>query len=149
MEHFDDSVGKRRIIIINNMSLDEAEKYYFKMHGLKNVTKSQSTRTLKKKIKGIAQSRDVSQWILAIRDRSKRLIGKMEILLTGENVALLKIEIPDETWNYKYGVEAIEQFKDICKEKQYFEKIELEKDNLISKRYKDYYKLNSYTIEIA
>lgn len=149
MEHFDDSVGKRRIIIINNMSLDEAEKYYFKMHGLKNVTKSQSTRTLKKKIKGIAQSRDVSQWILAIRDRSKRLIGKMEILLTGENVALLKIEIPDETWNYKYGVEAIEQFKDICKEKQYFEKIELEKDNLISKRYKDYYKINSYTIEIA
>ena len=149
MEHFDDSVGKRRIIIINNMSLDEAEKYYFKMHGLKNVTKSQSTRTLKKKIKGIAQSRDVSQWILAIRDRSKRLIGKMEILLTGENVALLKIEIPDETWNYKYGVEAIEQFKDICKEKQYFEKIELEKDNLISKRYKDYNKNNSYTLEIA
>lgn len=148
MQHFDDLKGKRRRVTISEMTVKEVEEYYIQDSTLKKEKEKQSqyVRTLKKRIKGLNQQKDVDTWILSIHDRDGKLIGKMEINSKEEGRAALKIDIPNETWNYKYGVEAIDQFCKICRENRYFNVIELESDNPITQRYMTYYEVKEEII---
>ena len=149
MQHFENAVGDRRLITIRNMKLEDVEEYYkTQFHKENKVTQEQNIRKLKKRLKGLMQQKEVYEWILAICTKDGKIIGKMEIYSADAEVASLKIEIPNEIWSFKYGVEAIKQFVKICTENHYFKKIEME-DNVITERYRRDYGLQTRFIIVA
>ena len=124
MQKFDDEKGKRRLINLSNMKEEDAEKYFVQCLGLSKELQKQCTEELQRQIKKIDEGY-VLGWILAINSKSGKLIGKMEITSIDGIEASLRIQIPNENWILKYGVEAIDQFLKICSENHYFKKIEL------------------------
>lgn len=149
MQNFNDECGVRRLIRISSMTVEEADNYVFSQFYREPKEKqSKMARTLKKRIKGLAQQKEeVYEWILAIHTKEGKLIGKMEVYSADAITASIKIEVPDKIKSLNYGVEAIKQFRKICEENHYFKRIELE-SNDITERYKEAYELDSNFIEI-
>lgn len=148
MQHFDDKQGEGRLLNISNMKEEEAEEL-FNQNNIPLDLKEQCALELKKRIHKLAKEGDYLEWILAIRSKEGKLIGRMEITSFDEKVASLKIQIPNASNISKYGIEALEEFIEICKNNQYFVKIELDKNNYITKSYIRKKSLKSTEIYVA
>lgn len=147
MQKFDDEKGKRRLINLSNMKEEDAEKYFVQCRGLPEELQKQCTEELRGQIKKIDEGIALG-WILAINLKSGKLIGKMEITSIDGVEASLRIQIPNENWILKYGLEAVDQFVKICKENHYFEKIELV-SCAITEKYRKDHNISSKVIEVA
>lgn len=150
MQQFDDLKGVRRLIIISNMKPEEVDELYFQVSNIKEITRTQLIRTLKKRIKGLQQEKEPKEWILAIKEvGSNKVIGKLEVISLSGNKAFLKIAIPNECYSYKYGVRAIKQFIKICSENNYFESISLNSGDVISERYRNSYDIDKLPVKVS
>lgn len=135
---FEDQDGKRRLLDLANMKVSDAEEFG---KSQKDVTK------LKQRIKD-SQHKDSTISLLTIKTKEGKVIGMLEIF-DMQYSAYLTISIPNERMSYKYGEEAIDQFLKICKEKQLFKCIEIEKDNEIAQRYVRSHSLENFLVAIA
>lgn len=150
MQQFDDLKGIRRLIIISNMKPEEVDELYFQVSNIKDITRTQLIRALKKRIKGLQQQKESKEWILVIKEvGSNKVIGKIEVMCLGENKAFLKINMPNEVYSYKYGVRAIKQFIKICSENNYFESILLNSGDIISERYRNSYDIEKLPVKVS
>jgi|GEM_PF-5004689 hypothetical protein len=140
---FEDQDGKRRLLDLANMKVSDAKEFYLQVEGKsqKDVTK------LKQRIKD-SQHKDSTISLLTIKTKEGKVIGMLEIF-DMQYSAYLTISIPNERMSYKYGEEAIDQFLKICKEKQLFKCIEIEKDNEIAQRYVRSHSLENFLVAIA
>lgn len=148
MQKFNDKQGEGRLLNISNMKEEEAEEL-FKQNNMPLDLKEQCALELKERIRKLAKEGDYLEWILAIRSKEGKLIGRMEITSFDEKVASLKIQIPNASNISKYGIKALEEFIEICKNNQYFVKIELDKNNYITKSYIRKKSLKSTEIYVA
>ena len=149
MQQFDDKQGERRTLNIKTMTPKEAEDYYLQFLEMEVSKKDKEVDELKKRIKENKKKKEPYEWILAIMSKDRKVIGQIEVLDMGSSKAFFTINIPNENWILKYGTEAIKQFCKICREKQYFSTIELEKGNDIVEQYIKLYNKESYIEEIA
>lgn len=138
MQRFDNSKGKRRELNIENMKIKEVKEYYLQNLELSTEEKKNRESQLKERIKR-SKEEGFYEWILVIKLKDGKVIGKIEVLQMGPDRAFLTINLPNKNWKLKYGVEAIKQFVKICKENNYFSIIELEKNNSIVQRYIEAY----------
>lgn len=147
MQQFDDNKGERRILDIKKMLREDIESYYIQHLQLSKNERHFRESELRKKIAN-SKKKDFYEWILAIKSKQGKILGKIEVLDMGNNTAFVTINLPNESWKIKYGEEALDQFIKICEENKYFSKIELEKNNSIVERYITNHKLG-YEIEVA
>lgn len=147
MQQFDDSKGERRFLDIKKMERKDVGDYYLQHLGLTQEKKHFREEELRKKIKQ-SKMEDSYQWILAIKFKEGRVIGKIEVLETGEDSAFVTINLPNKNFKLRYGEEALDQFIKICEENHYFSTIELEKNNSIVEKYILKHGLG-YKIEVA
>lgn len=131
MIQFDDTSGKRRRLNIRNMKKDDVSNYCLQFFSMKEKEKLDTERELQEKIEN-----NEERWVLAITSLNGDIVGKMEVEEVGPKVGSLVVEIPNASLVRHYGTEAIDQFVKICRERKYFSKIELEKNNLIAQRYR-------------
>lgn len=147
MQQFDDSKGERRILDIKKMLREDVENYYMQHLQLSLREKHCREAELRKRITK-SKKKDFYEWILAIKSKDGKIIGKIEVLDMGNNTAFVTINLPNKSWKIKYGEEALDQFIKICEENKYFSKIELEKNNSIVERYITKHGLG-YEIKVA
>lgn len=145
MQRFDDNKGERRLLDIKNMEVEEVDDYYLQHFKLSKTEKSNREKELRARIK----KAESNEWILAIKSKEGKVIGKIEVWDTGAGTAYVTINLPNDNWKRKYGLEAIDQFIKICKENAYFSKIELEKKNSINKKYVAEHGLVDFRIKVA
>jgi len=147
MQQFDGSKGERRLLDITSMEVMEVKEYYFQYLGLNPVEKNNRIRQLKERI---IKSKEPGfyEWILAIKLKDGKIIGKIEVIDMGNDKAFLTINLPNKSWKMKYGEEALDQFLKICKENKYFNMIELEKENSTVQKYIKNHNLG-YEVEVA
>lgn len=132
MHKFDNQKGVRRLLDISNMKVNEVGDYYLQFFSMDSAKKEMQIRKLKEQIKNLEEY----QWILAIKSKDGKIVGKMEVFELSKNkTAYVTIKIPNESWMCKYGPEAIHEFLKICKENQYFTQVELEARNKIVEIY--------------
>lgn len=144
MQQYDDNKGKRRFLDIENMNENDVSEYYLQNLKLKEEEKQNRKVELKKRIR----QNNSYEWILAIKLKDGKIIGKIEVLEMGNKTAFVTINLPNKSWKIKYGTEALDQFIKICKENDYFSKVELEKNNSIVERYMKEHDKSSYEIEL-
>lgn len=146
MQQFDDNKGERRILDIKKMKRADVGEYYLQHLKLSQEEKHSREEEIRDKIK---QSKDPNfyEWILAIKLKDGKVIGKIEVLDIGSDTAFVTINLPNKDFKMKYGQEALDQFIKICRENKYFRKIELEKNNSIVEKYILKHELG-YEIEI-
>lgn len=128
MHKFDNQRGVRRLLDISNMKVIEVGDYYLQFFSMDSAKKEMQIQELKERIKNLEEY----QWILTIKSKDGKIVGKMEVFELSENqTAYVTIEIPNKNWVCKYGPEAIHEFLKICRENQYFTEVELEARNKI------------------
>ena len=141
---------KRREVDIVNMKTEEVREYYLQNLELSKQEKQNREKNLKERIK--KAGKEAFEWILAIKSKDGKVIGKIEVMEIGEGKAYFRINLPNKNWKRRYGVEAAKQFVKICKENQYFSVIELEKKNSTVQRfvadYAEKYKIKDFLLEI-
>ena len=106
------------------MTEKEAEEYCVKV-------KQKNSNELVKRIKQKPVNGEVCEWILSVKNKSNKIVGKVEVFDMGNRKAFLSISIPYNSWVKKYGIEAIDQLVKICTEQKCFDTIELEYNNPI------------------
>lgn len=144
MQQYEDSKGKRRFLDIEKMKENEVSDYY-----LQNLELSRGERIKREiQLKTKIRQNNSYEWILVIKLKDGRVIGKIEVMEMSNNAAFVTINLPNKNWKMKYGIEALDQFIKICKENAYFSKIELEKNNSIVKRYIKAHDEVSYEIKL-
>lgn len=148
MQQFDDKKGERRELDIKNMEVKEVREYYLQNLELSKEEKKNRENQLKERIKRSKED-NFYEWILAIKSKDGKVIGKIEVMEMGPDKAFFTINLPNKNWKKKYGVEAIKQFIKICKENKYFSELELEKNNSIIQRYVKAYKIEDYLINVG
>ena len=112
MQQYDDNKGKRRFLDIENMNENDVSEYYLQNLKLKEEEKQNRKVELKKRIR----QNNSYEWILAIKLKDGKIIGKIEVLEMGNKTAFVTINLPNKSWKIKYGTEALDQFIKICKE---------------------------------
>ena len=147
MQQFDDNMGVRRLLDITNMEVMEVKDYYFQYLGLNPVEKNNRTRQLKERIIKSKES-GFYEWILAVKLKDGKIIGKIEVIDMGNEKAFLTINLPNKSWKMRYGEEALDQFLKICRENNYFSIIELEKENSTVEKYIKKHNLG-YEVKVA
>lgn len=148
MQKFNDKKGKRRLLEIVSMKATEVADYYIQFKGMDNKKMEQAITWLKSEIENHTGWKEVDQWILAIKSRTRKLVGVIKVWEMEPDQAFVKIHIPNENWVLKYGTEAVDQFVKICREMQYFSTIEFERDNEIIERYRVQHGMETYKIEL-
>ena len=147
MQQFDDNIGVRRLLDITNMEVVEVKEYYRQNLQISDVEKNNRIRQLKERIIKSKQP-GFYEWILAVKLKDGKVIGKIEVMDMGNQKAFLTINLPNKSWKMKYGEEALDQFLKICRENKYFDMIELEKDNSTVEKYIKKHDLG-YEVEVA
>lgn len=136
MREFDNRIGERRRLNISNMERNEVKDYFLQFFSMDSAKKEKEEQRLKEEIKDREESLVRYKWILAIKSKEGKVVGKIEVFeLIKDQRAFLTIEIPNENWIYRYGTEAIHEFIKICKEQLYFSELELEAKNKIVDSY--------------
>lgn len=143
MQQYEDLKGKRRELDIVKMEVEEVKEYYLQYLELSEKEKDNRESELKRRIIR-SRKEGFYEWILAIKSKDGKIIGKIEVLEMGMNKAFLTINLPNKNWKRKYGIEAVKQFIKICKENRYFSEIELDNKNSIIQRYIKAYKTKDY-----
>lgn len=151
MQQYDDSKGIRRELDIVKMEVEEVKEYYLQYLELSEKEKNDRENELKRRI--IRSKKDgFYEWILAIKSKDGKVIGKIEVMEMGPARAFFTINLPNKNWKIRYGLEAMKQFMKICKENNYFSVIELDKNNSTVQRYiKAYgkkYKIDKNLLEL-
>lgn len=149
MQKFHDKWGNRRILDLQIMTEKEAEEYCIKQKS-SNALKSKLIKRIKQK----AVNGEVCEWILSIKNKNNKVVGKIEVFDMGNRKAFFSISIPYNSWVQKYGIEAIDQFVKICMEQKCFDTIELEYNNSIIdgfiRKYSSVYSFSEkYIVKIA
>lgn len=137
MQKFDDLCGKRRMLDISNLKVEEVEDYYLQEINVSEESKKQKTEWLQAEIKSAENQKITDKWILAIKSKDEKMIGMIRVWEVEPEQAFVKINIPNGNWISKYGKEALDQFVKICKEKKYFSIIEFERENSIVDQYRN------------
>ena len=110
MQQFDDNKGERRLINIANMKEEEVKDFYNQYYQYTKEQKKDYEQKLAKQIRKL-QTKKPSKWILAVHSKEGKLVGKIEVKpLEETQIASFQIQIPNENWVRKYGLEAIDQF---------------------------------------
>lgn len=135
MQKFDDLCGRRRILDISNLKVEEVEDYYLQETNVSEESKKQKIEWLQAEIKSAENQKITDKWILAIKSKNKKIIGMIKVWEVEPEQAFVKVSIPNKNWVSKYGKEALDQFIKICREKKYFSVIEFESDNSIVDQY--------------
>jgi len=148
MQQYDDSRGERRLLDIKLMNVEDAKDYYLQFHN-DDKKREQKTKELEERIERNAVISEVFEWVLSIKLKTGKLIGKIEVLSVGNSTGFITIKIPNESSSLKYGVKVIDQFIEICRENNYFSKIQLEPNNEIVERYKKAYNKEENVIQVA
>ena len=95
---------------------------------------------------------DESHFYLKIQDMDLRLIGIVQIAEIDETTAEIKVSIPNEPWELRYGTEVIHQLVKNFTMKKTYSRIYLKKSKTVD-RYKkerpEMFKNGNYCIEIA
>lgn len=147
MQNFNDEWGKKRIVTIQNMTSEDVRDFYLQDKTSTSKTKERKIRDLKQHIREIKQNKkEAMRWILSIKDKRNKIVGKIEIFDIGVKKAFISIEIPNESWRVKYGTEAVNQIIKICKQHKCFDIIELEAKNEIVESYIKQRGLPSYIV---
>jgi len=132
MHNFNDQKGVRRLLDITNMTRSDVKDYYLQFFSMKPEEKEAKMEKLKEEV----IHRKDYKWILVIKSKNGKVVGKIEVFeLVKNETAYVTIEIPNENWIHKYGTEAIHEFLKICKENNYFSAVEMEARNEIVERY--------------
>ena len=131
------------------MRADEVAQYYEQFLDLSEKEKSIKKSQLKSRLISKKNQTELSDWVLAIKGKDDKLIGKMEVFDIGEKKCFLSIEIPNDNWVIKYGTEAIDQFIKICSKQKLFNSIEIEARNDIVELYRKQHEMDEYVIRIA
>lgn len=151
MQQYDNKKGKRRELDILKMKLQEVEEYYLQYTELSKKEKNSREKEIKEKIRQ-SKKDNFYEWILAVKLKNGKLIGKIEVMDMGSGIAFFTINLPNEIWQIRYGIEAIKQFAKICNENKYFKKIELDPKNAITKKFVEVYEekeyLDKYSINV-
>lgn len=135
MQKFRDEWGIKRRLDLQTMTEKEAKEYCIKFKDVSvNVKKA-----LIERIRKNVDNQKPCEWILAIKDKSGKVVGKLEIFDIGNQKAFLSISIPYYPWKQRYGTEAIDQIIKICIEQKTFDEIELEYNNQIMKDFVEKY----------
>jgi len=132
MHNFNDQKGVRRLLDITNMTRSDVKDYYLQFFSMKPEEKEAKMEKLKEEV----INRKDYKWILVIKSKNGKVVGKIEVFeLVKNETAYVTIEIPNQNWIHKYGTEAIHEFLKICKENNYFSAVEMEARNEIVERY--------------
>jgi len=137
MQQFNNQNEERRTLTIVNMTLMDAGNYYKQIRELEKDVRVQKIRVLKERIKQNKKNPNFYEWILAVKSSEGNVVGKIEVLSMGNNVAFVTISVPNNTCIQKYGIEAIEQFVEVCRKNKYFSEIELDINNKIIEEYRN------------
>ncbi len=148
MQQFNDNKGKRRLITIANMKEEEVEDFYNQYYQYSKEEKKNYAQKLRKQIRKLQKQQEISKWILAIHSNSGKLVGKIEVKTLEEQVVSFQIQIPNENWILKYGMEAIDQFLKICQENKYFQEIRIMPEP-ITEQYKNMHNMKNYIVQVA
>ena len=143
MQQFDDTKGKRRLLTISNMKEAEAEMFYDQFPKVPQEVKEECTAELKKQIRRTQENHFPLEWILAVYSREGKLVGKLEVSSIQDQKASLIIEVPNQDWVVKYGIEAIDQFLKISRENDYFKQIELV-PSIVTEQYRKVHSMENY-----
>ena len=141
MQHFDNEVGVRRILDIKKMASKEAIDYCYQFSGLDAKEIDTKASELKKEIADNNKEASSYKWILSIKTKEGKVVGKMDVFDMEKGQAYVMLDIPNKGYEHKYGTEAIDQFIKICAEKKYFSKIYLEKNNSCVQKYKELHEI--------
>ena len=147
MQQFEDSKGERRILNIKNMKREDVAEYYLQHGELTKKQRHDKEKILREQISK-SKKKHFYEWILAVKSKKGKVIGKIEVLDMGNSTAFVTINLPDGEEKNRYGVEALDQFIKICKENKYFSTIELEKNNSIVRNYIENHG-NNYIVKVA
>ncbi len=148
MQQFDDNKGERRLINIANMKEEEVKDFYNQYYQYTKEQKKDYEQKLAKQIRKL-QTKKPSKWILAVHSKEGKLVGKIEVKpLEETQIASFQIQIPNENWVRKYGLEAIDQFLKICKENKYFQEIRIMPEP-ITEQYKNMHNMKNYIVQVA
>lgn len=143
MQQFDNTKGKRRLLSISNMTEKEAEVFYNQFPRVPQEVKEQCTEELQKQIRRTQENDFPLEWILAVYSRDGKLVGKIEVSSIQGQEASLVIEVPNQDWVLKYGIEAVDQFLKISRENDYFKQIELV-PSIVTEQYRKVHSMESY-----
>ena len=150
MQQFDNDVGIRRMLDINTMKSREAKDYCYQFSSLDAEEIDTKATELKEEIaNNNKEASNSCKWILSIKTKDGKVVGKMDVFDMEKGKAYLMVEIPNESYELKYGSEAIDQFIKICSEKKYFSNIYLEKNNKSVEAYKVQHGIEDNVIEVA
>ncbi len=73
---------------------------------------------------------------ITIMDESARMLGLIQIDEIDENVACVKVSIPNKIWEERYGKEAIHQFIKCCTERKLYKRLYFKPNSDIVRDYK-------------
>lgn len=73
---------------------------------------------------------------LTIMDENSKMLGLIQIDEVEEDVACVKISIPNKVWEERYGKEAIHQFIKCCRERKLYKRLYFKSDSNIVREYK-------------
>lgn len=148
MQQFNDSKGKRRLVNITNMKKEEAKEFYYQFPQIPEEERKKFIVKLKNQIKR-NHTQNPYKWILSIHSKWGKLVGKIEVNpLAEEQKVCVHIQICNDSWVMKYGMEAIDQFIKICRENKYFKEIQLAPDP-VTEQYKNMHAMKNYIVKVA
>ena len=151
MQQFCNKWGKRRMLNICQMTVKDVVPYYEQFLDLTDLEKLKKGSDLKNRIDVWKGRKEHFYWVLAIKSKDNKLVGKLDVFEMSNDRVSVSIEIPNENWVYKYGTEAIDQFIKICKENHLFKEIEFIARNEIIEIYRKQHEMKEkeYIINIA
>ena len=79
---------------------------------------------------------DSSIFYLKVKNEDGKMIGLIQINEIDQDVACVKISIPNKAWEKRYGKETIHQFIRCCKERKLYRRVYFKSDNDIVREYK-------------
>lgn len=146
MQKFNNQNEEKRTITIVNMTLQDAQDYYKQIEKLETNVRIQKIKKLKERIKQNKKNPNFYEWILALKSSEGKVIGKLETLSMGNNVAFITINLINGNCAKMYGVEAVEQFVEVCRKNRYFSEIELDTNNTVIEEYR---KVHNQVIKVS
>jgi len=72
---------------------------------------------------------------LSVKNEDSKLIGLIQVDEIDEKAVHVKICVPNNSWNSRYGTEALHQFIKCCKERKLYKRVYFKTDNSIVKEY--------------
>lgn len=143
---------ERRRLKIRSMKEEDVE-FYYNHFNLSEEEKKQRVKETKKMVrKSIDSTPDKMLILIATElENDNKLIGTILTKNIGTSRISMHITIPNESKEWAYGNDLIDQFIKICKEEPFFQSIryvKLDKENPTIRRYMQERKISSVYVPV-